>query len=1389
VALPDLNYSEIRGHGPLGSRASGFEELASVLVREVLVDWPMGTKFERFGDPDGGREGRGILPNGDVWAWQAKYLFGLNSSALAQLKSSVVRAIETEPRLTRYFVLLPYDRPAGDSTSTESAAARWRRHVEAWRELAGARGLQVEFEYIGAHEITTALTRSDQVGRLRYWFDKTALSPEWFEGVVDQAIQLSGPRYTPELHIDLPIADIFEALGRTERFQLRWRELLGRLRRAREYRWSTPEGPGNLFEPLLDAAWQALDALDASLVACVEVATSIDPMPVVGEAVERSNSTLGAIDDALHQHCRSGNGYFIGDSASLYAHVERTARVIDDVYTLRSQAEDVVARRLLVLEGNGGTGKTHLLCDVARSRNDRNLPTLIVCGQQFDSRERLLQISELVHFSGQPAELLPALEAAAEAANSTALVIVDAINEGDAPEAWRDALPLLAVQVLAHPHLALVVSCRTQFLDTLIPDSILAAAAVLEHHGFAEAAQQAMTRYLTAYGIEHPSFPMLEPEFGNPLFLKLLCTTMSRRGETRFPRTGLRLTWLYDAYLDSLDTVLSAKNRCDYDKSDGLVRKAVDGFVSEMLAGAGQLTRDRARSIADDLLPGRTWSGSLLKALQDEGVVGAFGEPDKLQFGYQRLGDTAGATQIASLDLETAKTRCRALAEQWWRNAGILEALSVTMPEAHSVELIDVLRTDDGVPIQAASDFLAGLSWRGAAGITPRSLELVSRSLELDRLRRETWLTLVRISTVDGHPLNAELLHALLIAMPLPARDASWTPVINSSGHESRPVGALIEWAASHEGTEADESVSYLALMTLAWCFAATNRRVRDRATKAAVNLAEGHATTLARVLRQFTDVNDPYISERLLATACGVALRGVDRQDVLTIAEAVADTTIRTHWPEDIWTRDYARRVLERAFERGWEPPDLTAEDVRPPYESEWPAKTRSEREINDLCKEPDYEYSSIWHSLDGFGDFGHYQVESSLGNFGKLSKQEASLVKRRIFDRVLELGWTPEQFKSYDHDKRWEPSSGQITERIGKKYQWIAFHETLGRITDHHAVGGKWRDDPLRPYAIPADVAYRDIDPSLTLPQSLHVSWDDTPQTWFSPEPAAFAGTLDGNAVTDIDGVPDPMSLLALTDDDGEFWLPLEAHHQWSEPQFPETAALGQPHRRVWLQIRSYLVQLAELDSTLSWALSQDWSGRWMPEAAEVSGLLLADHPRHVSWDEVYDQDDEHFWRGQTAPPSRLVVSTTFYSGTGSSRDQSSDDTITGFLPSRGLHDLLQLHRTRDFEWTNERGQLTVQDPGMRTRGNASLVVRRDALTASLAQAGTALVWTLLGEKEPVFSSLHRHPEHFTWTELTATYALREADVLLVNAVARTRTPGPATTDVIPWTPSAIG
>jgi hypothetical protein len=77
-------------------------------------------------------------------------------------------------------------------------------------------------------------------------------------------------------------------------------------------------------------------------------------------------------------------------------------------------------------------GKTHFLCDLAAKRLNTNLPTILLMGQRFlqagDPWTQALQQLDLVRLSAE--KFIGSLEAAAQASNSRALLMIDALNEG-----------------------------------------------------------------------------------------------------------------------------------------------------------------------------------------------------------------------------------------------------------------------------------------------------------------------------------------------------------------------------------------------------------------------------------------------------------------------------------------------------------------------------------------------------------------------------------------------------------------------------------------------------------------------------------------------------------------------------------------------------------------------------------------------------------------------------------------------------------------------------------------------------------------------------------------------------------------------------------------------
>lgn len=1012
MSSPTIDFRQIREHA--GSKHRGFEELVYQLIRS-LDDIAEG-EVVRHGTPDAGVEALVNFEDGTVWGWQAKYLFAFGSGELSQLNESFKTALDAHPTLTGYTFVLPYDLPAVKPRRGKSAKQRFDDAVGRWQQLASDRGRSVEIRYVGESRLLDVLTRPEQAGRVRYWFDRLLFSPEWLSEKTALAIEAAGPRYTPELNIDLPIAFVFEGLGRTPDFDRAFGRHVRAIRESRSYLTVSDLGTGltKSLRSRIDDAYEQVGAFLAELVeiSCAgfapldwdRVIARVAEIQVVLERltddVRKRSNTLRAreLKAAAPSEERPAHQ---SAAERLESFPQRAWRVEAALHglagLLRGEAARLVNEPRLFLTGAWGTGKTHLLCDVARRRNAEGRPTIIFLGQQIGASPPWPQLLEQLGLAHLPAEeFLGALDVAAETEGKRALVIVDAINEGRGPDVWPDHLRAFVARVLQFPHVGLVMSSRTNYLDAVLPrdPGVVSPGDLgfvsLEHQGFVGEEPKATRTFFLHYGLTLPDFPLLVPEFSNPLFLKLLCQALASQGQTTLPRGGAGFTFLFGEFLNAANGALARSDRCDFRASDRLVQCAVSEIAQTMLDRDQEwLLMADVEQLTTTLLPDRGWHSSLLHGLIVEGVLAQdrVGGDEAVHFGYQRLSDHLRAERILlTHDDSSLSSRLADLAgEEYasYRHAGLLEALAVLLPERRQQELHELVPHADFDVIEDA--FLASIIWR--------ELDAFPEHLALDYLNSirtggywsddRVLTTLLHVACVPDHPFNAELLHANLARRSLPERDQWWTTYINHSDPESSVVYRIIDWARSEEEQIAADDAALLAATTLSWLLAASDRRLRDTATKALTNLLRRRIHLIPDLLARFRDVDDPYISERLYAASYGCALATSDAEGLAVLADfAFGEVFADGRPPVHVLLRDYARGVIEVALERGVLPPRVDLALARPPYDSPWPVRPPTRESLDRRA--PDEAYSTLrWSLLEGLKDFENYTVDSRVQHF----------------------------------------------------------------------------------------------------------------------------------------------------------------------------------------------------------------------------------------------------------------------------------------------------------------------------------------------------------------------------------------------------------------------
>ena len=218
------------------------------------------------------------------------------------------------------------------------------------------------------------------------------------------------------------------------------------------------------------------------------------------------------------------------------------------------------------------------------------------------------------------------------------------------------------------------------------------------------------------------------------------------------------------------------------------------------------------------------------------------------------------------------------VAQGGYETHGILEALCVQLPERTGREVADlapVLAKAEG--FEAA--FTQSLVWRDVGTFSERTCDLVRARLGPARQDRYRILgALLTLAALPEHPLNARFLDARLRQDEMPERDAWWSLYLHHTTSGGAPAERLRDWAlAVSPKMQLDDGLVDLCAMTLAWMLTTSNRTVRNGTTRALVNLLTGRFEATARLVEGFSDVDDPYVVERVFAVAYGVATRSHD--------------------------------------------------------------------------------------------------------------------------------------------------------------------------------------------------------------------------------------------------------------------------------------------------------------------------------------------------------------------------------------------------------------------------------------------------------------------------------------------------------------------------------
>jgi hypothetical protein len=1354
----------------------------------------------------------------------------------------------------------------------------WNTHVDKWKKKAQQLGIAVEFAYWGEFEILDRLSQEIHVGRLYFWFNSEFLHRQWFERHLDVTKSNAGPRYSPELSVDLPISTLFNGLGRLPDFVPGRLKSMGRqLARAwqKAYRIEWREYATKEFSSLEKSIPMSIALIDE----CQDTGVLQLPLAqlrdlafqarqVSSECIHQLDIAAQAAQEAQEEERQTRSGGTaterrVTKSESLRSsasYVSQMLKVLDQLLEFTGSAQARLANLpALLLVGDAGTGKTHLFCDLAEKRIRCGLPTVVLLGEQFNDDEPWTQIIKLLSLScSRKEELLGALEAAGQCVGSRALILIDALNEGEGKRLWQKHLGGLLSTLADYRWVGIAISVRTSYEPIVVPAHLTSGDRLIRcvHEGFSDVEYNATQKYFEHYRIQSPTVPFLIPEFRNPQFLKLFCEGLYRKGLTTIP-VGLEgITSIINFFLTSTEDKLWKPENLDYDPADRVLQKAVEKVAGKLAeTGISWMPREESKKLIDELLPDRGYDRSLFGRMLSEGIIAAdmhYVGHDKppikvIRFAYERLTDHLVARYLLDKymdfkDPSAAFLPGRHLAALIMdeiaalTHRGLVEALSIQIPERTGRELTELAsHCADFSVMQEA--FIQSLIWRKPETVGKAAIDYInSHILKTESGYHNLMNMLLIIAPRSDHPLNAKFLHRNLKSHSLPQRDAQWSIFLHYNYDSTGIIHRLIDWAwlAKDKQYASDESV-FLTSLALAWFLASSNRFIRDRATKALVSLLESRLYILVDILKELSDVNDPYVSERIYAAAYGCSLRSTNNEAIGKLGQAVYDIVFKAGSPPpNILLRDYARGVIEIAIQRGCSL-GVNLENIRPPYQSDWFEDTPPEAELREKYYPKDLSnergFISIWSSVMSLGDFARYIIGTNSAGFewssrrlnvsygptrkeqyeefvssltdrqrkalsiyeaikrntgyyikvddkgksklckreyskeelearktkalhrfnnllGKLKRQkletivfpyiekpqdetafDLSLAQRWIFKKVVNLGWTPDLFGSFDQWVNYRDArESHKSERIGKKYQWIAYYEFLARVSDNFQWVAPFYNGTQ--YEGPWQLGVRNIDPSIVLSSAGYQPYDYTHSWWFNVTYEAWdLQQKDTDWLRIYEDLPNLELLLDVHDPEhSSEWLLLDGFFKWEQPVPIGEDKYEIDRKEIWYMLKSYIVNKENVEEIYEWMTKQNFMGRWMPESRDIHQMFLGEYPwaSSVPISEAWTRDSN------PVIPQPILVSTALYHWEGSGYDCSLDEPISIQLPSAWLVRQMGLDwNGREGNFQDKKRQLVIFDPSVKEKGPSVLLANKKLLLDFLERNDYAIVWTVLGEK----------------------------------------------------------
>jgi hypothetical protein len=933
-----------------------------------------------------------------------------------------------------------------------------------------------------------SLTIEDQETIISFLYRETGKKFKLTRTLIDtqlaESIHSLGPRYSPKVNVDTDNNLVFDSILQTKQFWASASRLIDKLIaaicvvRSDKYEILEAQQFVDEFCSLTAEQYDLLKSYDNKL---VDDDKSILLINICGslEEILSNCDTFPILTGNLDFQARN-------EIVSSFRAIENAVSSLREFFD-QTKIETLLNPYLLIY-GEAGIGKSHLLADFcSKARNDGHLVFLSL-GQHFVSDEDpWVQIIKSIAPQTSLEEFFDEVSRYTELYSKKAIIVIDALNEGEGRRLWPKYFQRFFERISNNKHICFVFSVRSTYLDEIIPDYTLIENNIskYKHIGFENYEFDAINTYCAFYNLLPPAFPMLNEEFQNPLFLKLVCSMLQNKGVTRLER-GYSLYDVYSSYLQEINKKLAAVDYLNYDSRINLVQIVIYALISEIhKVPYGQLDYHSAYLIVKKTASEYSEKAqAFLIALIDQNILqedSNYRDEKVISFTYEKLGDYYHAdwllekykdyqsdNLLSNIKSDSEITKYLTDASKMSFNNGIIEMLSVLLPQKLGFELFEVVPSNMKSKSYIVEAFLNSLYWRKVSYLELSQKDFINKIIFKNVYYLQKFINvLIDLSFDCTSAFNAKALDKVLKKMPLNSRDAYWTTYI-SVNYTASKVEKYVLWVWNNYIDLPPNSIELIEI-TLLWFLSSTNRRIRDYSTKALSCLLIQHPESASSLLLNSSEIDDPYILERMYAALFGAIVHNSKESIWANAVLLVYDKVFnQKETLPNIMIRDYAKCIIEFAINNSIiEKADVPR--MYQPYNSIWYPKLTNLEEIDNFQIATDEKYKEygkesiavyrIIHSMTteygrgtgAYGDFGRYTFGATLHEWNnQFDDQDLSnIVTKQIFEKYYDVKLHSDfdyslggHFDRHDHR----------VERLGKKYQWIGLFELLARLVDNY-------------------------------------------------------------------------------------------------------------------------------------------------------------------------------------------------------------------------------------------------------------------------------------------------------------------------------------------------